>query len=80
MAKGDLAASPEQVIENIVRYQVALHDNERGAKLRGLMSRVHTWYAIRPDGEQWLFAPSKFVGYVDNCKIPTDLTGDSYFT
>ena len=66
MAKGDLAASPEQVIKNVVRYQVALHDKERGAKLRGLMSRVHAWYAIRPDGEQWLFAPSKFVGYVDN--------------
>ena len=66
MARSDLVASPEQVIENILRYQVALDDEERGAKLRDLMSHVHAWYAVRPDGEEWLFAPSKFVGYVDN--------------
>ena len=66
MADSDLVAGPEQAIENIMRYQVALDDEERGAKLRGLMSRVHIWYAFRPDGEQWFFAPSKFVGYVDN--------------
>lgn len=66
MADSDLVSNPEQVIENIMRYQVALDDEERGEKLRGLMSRVHAWYAVRPDGERWLFAPSKFVGYVDN--------------
>ena len=66
MADSDLVASPDQAIENILRYQVALEDEQRGVKLRGLMSRVHAWYAARPAGEQWLFAPSKFVGYVDN--------------
>ncbi len=61
-----LVASPEQAIENILRYQVALADEERGAELRSLMSRVHAWYAVRPDNGRWLFAPSKFVGYMDN--------------
>ncbi len=61
-----LVASPEQAIENILRYQVAIEDEQRGVQLRSLMSREHAWYAVRPDGERWLFAPSKFVGYVDN--------------
>ena len=61
-----LVTGPEQAIENILRYQIALDDEQRGAELRGLMSRVHAWYAVRPDGGRWLFGPSKFVGYVDN--------------
>ena len=66
MKNSVLVASPEQAIENILRYQVAIEDEQRGVELRDLMSRVHAWYAVRPDGERWLFAPSKFVGYVDN--------------
>ena len=72
MTDSILVASPEQAIENILRYQAALEDAQRGAKLRDLMSRVHAWYAVRADDGQWLFAPSKFVGYVDN-------TAASYF-
>lgn len=69
MTDSILVTSPEQAIENILRYQMALDDDERGAKLRDLMSRVHAWYAIRSDDGQWLFAPSKFVGYVDNSAV-----------
>ncbi len=61
-----LVSSPEQAVENILRYQMAIKDEQRGAELTSLMSQAHAWYAFRPEGERWLFAPSKFVGYVDN--------------
>ncbi len=64
-----LVTRPEQAIENILRYQVALDDERCGAELRDLMSRVHAWYAVRAEGGRWLFAPSKFVGYVDNTAV-----------
>ena len=66
MTDSVLVTRPEQAIENILRYQVALDDERWGAKLRDLMSRAHAWYAVRSEGERWLFAPSKWVGYVDN--------------
>lgn len=72
MTDSILVASPEQAIVNIVRYQLALDDDEWGTKLKDLMSRAHVWYAVRSDDGQWLFAPSKFVGYVDN-------TAEAYF-
>ena len=66
MSDNALVGSQDQAIGNILRYQAALEDGQRGARLRKLMSRVHAWYATRPDGGRWLFAPSKFVGYADN--------------
>ena len=66
MAGSALVTTRDQAIKNINRYQVALVDDGHGARLRGLMSRVHIWYAARTDGRNWLFAPSKFVGYANN--------------
>ena len=61
-----LVTDQDQAIENILRYQAELEDERFGARLRKLMSFVHAWYATRPAGGQWLFAPSKFVGYAGN--------------
>lgn len=59
----DLVDSPDQAVENILRYQTEVLA-EPG--LAGLMKRVHVWYAVRSNIETWLFAPSKFVGYAEN--------------
>lgn len=73
MAALNLVVDRDQAIANILRYQTELADRRRGASLRKLMSKVHVWYAARPDGERWLFAPSKFVGYSNN-------TAKAYFS
>ena len=55
-----------QVIENIRRYQTELDKGSNSAdELIGRMSSVLHWYAVEQDGK-WLFAPSKFIGYVNN--------------
>lgn len=61
-----LIANRDEALENILRYQTALEDDRRGTELGKLMSMVHVWYAARPRGAVWLFAPSKFVGYACN--------------
>lgn len=66
MSFGVLVTDRDQAIANILRYRAELDNARRGADLRKLMSRVHAWYAARPNGGQWHFAPSKFVGYPDN--------------
>ena len=54
----------DQAVVNISRYQTELNKNPR---LAALMKQVHAWYAVRSDDSAWLFAPSKFVGYAENC-------------
>ena len=66
MTEKTLIANQNEAIENILRYQTALEDDRRGTELKKLMSMVHVWYAARPRGNTWLFAPSKFVGYAGN--------------
>lgn len=61
-----LIANRNEAVENILRYQTALEDDRRGEELKKLMSMAHVWYAVRPPGRPWLFAPSKFVGYARN--------------
>ena len=72
MAGNTLIASRDEAVANIPRYRDALKDHRHGAALRKLMPMVHAWYAARPPGEQWLFAPSKFIGYAGN-------TAEGYF-
>ena len=72
MTDHSLVTRQDQAIENILRYQAELEDEHFGAELKRLMSFVHAWYATRLSGGQWLFAPSKFVGYTDN-------TAEAYF-
>ncbi|MCY4551809.1 MAG: DUF433 domain-containing protein [Defluviicoccus sp.] len=67
-----LVTNQDQAIRNIWQYQAELADERLGGELKRLMSYVHAWYAARPAGGQWLFAPSKFVGYADN-------TAEAYF-
>ena len=66
MAGKTLIANQNEAVENILRYQTALADDRLGEELKKLMSMVHVWYAVRPPGKRWLFAPSKFVGYAGN--------------
>ena len=65
----ELVSELVQVIENIRRYQTELDKGPGSArKLHiGLMKKTSHWYAVEPDADgRWLFAPSKFIGYVDN--------------
>lgn len=59
----ELVGSLDQAIENIHRYRSELRDEPR---LTDRIKQVHAWYAIRSNDEQWIFAPSKFVGYARN--------------
>ena len=55
-----------QVIENIRRYQTELDKGSDSAdELIERMRSAPHWYAVKSDG-RWLFAPSKFIGYVDD--------------
>ena len=60
-----LVESPAQAIENIRRYQTEI---KRGTRLSDTlverMTNVRTWYAVESGEGAWLFAPSKFIGYV----------------
>ena len=51
-----------EVIENIKRYQDDLAAN---SGLVARMSRHPAWYAVRGKQNQWLYGPSKFVGYAE---------------
>ena len=59
----DLIDNRDQAIMNISRYQTELRENPR---LAARMKQVHAWYAVCSDDSDWLFAPSKFVGYAEN--------------
>ena len=72
MTDNPLVTNPDHAIRNILRYQAEVEDERFGVKLIKLMSFVHAWYATRTVGGQWLFAPSKFIGYADN-------TAEAYF-
>lgn len=57
-----LIDSRAQAIENIRRYRTELGES---SELVRRMRNARHWYAIEEHG-QWLFAPSKFVGYENN--------------
>ncbi len=57
-----LVASLEEVVQNISRYQAEVRKEQL---LTARMKQVHVWYCDRSSAGDWLFAPSKFVGYAD---------------
>ena len=57
----ELVDSAAQAVENIRRYQAEI---EKSAALVGRMPYVRGWYAVESNDGTWLFAPSKFIGYV----------------
>lgn len=57
-----MVTSLQEVIENIDKYQNALHQN---AEIRRRVAMVWSWYAVRNEQSGWKFAPSKFIGYHD---------------
>lgn len=56
MPMSNLVSSVEQAITNIRTY------NASATKLAELMPYARAWYAVR-NGNDWLFGPSKFIGY-----------------
>jgi uncharacterized protein (DUF433 family) len=58
----NLVTDLAEVIENIKRYEGELAADSR---LVRRMSRHSAWYATRGKHGQWLFGPSKFVGYAN---------------
>ena len=65
-----LVDSAAQAVENIRRYQDEIR---KSAKLVRRMPYVRGWYAVESNDGTWLFAPSKFIGYVG-------LTAETYVT
>ena len=55
-----LVSNASHVETNIRAYQGEV---ERNAELAGRIRQHTAWYAIGADDGQWLFGPSKFVGY-----------------
>lgn len=53
-----------QAVDNIVRFQKEVLSNKKQNALVDTLSHFRAWYAIEHKG-QWIFAPSKFIGYVD---------------
>lgn len=57
----ELVTTPEEVAENIRRYNVALKND---ARLIERMPYARAWYALQTD-DGYLLAPSKVIGYKD---------------
>ncbi len=58
-----LVSRPSEVVANVRRFADELPGSPG---LQATLGYVHAWYALQLDGGQWIFAPSKFVGYRDN--------------
>lgn len=54
---------PEQVASNIRSFVRELRSD---AALQSALGHIHAWYALRVADGEWIFGPSKFVGYPDN--------------
>lgn len=56
----EVAKNPSAVVQNIKAYQSALGESEEMQR----RAKYHqSWYAVRDDVGNWVFGPSKFVGY-----------------
>ena len=55
-----IITTPAQARHNISRFAEEL---ESSVPLQGRLAYARAWYAIKGDGNQWVFGPSKFVGY-----------------
>lgn len=53
-----------QAVENIIRFQQEVLLNKKQNALVDTISHFRAWYAVEENG-QWIFAPSKFIGYVN---------------
>ncbi len=57
-----VVASYEEAAANIQTYQAALDGH---AQLAARIKQHPAWYAIKAESGEWLFGPSKFIGYAD---------------
>ncbi len=55
-----LVTRVEEAIQGIERYQLELSSNP---KIQDRMSYARAWYAHQRDNGDWIFGPSKFIGY-----------------
>ena len=58
-----LASASSDAATNVVTYCKELRSNP---ELQSRVSYVRSWYALRDDAGNWIFGPSKFIGYRDN--------------
>jgi uncharacterized protein (DUF433 family) len=58
-----LVSSFEQVAKNIGAFA---DEVAKSPALQSRLGHVHVWYALRVEGGNWTFGPSKFVGYSNN--------------
>lgn len=57
-----LVSAFEHVVENILAYQRGVAEHP---ELAARIPKHPAWYAVRDKNGEWLFGPSKFVGYRD---------------
>ncbi|MCA8894841.1 MAG: DUF433 domain-containing protein [Amphiplicatus sp.] len=65
-----LVSTVEQAIDNIKRFACELSGSQ---VIESRLGYVQSWYAISLASGGWIFAPSKFVGYLEN-------TAEKYLT
>lgn len=61
--KKKIVTSIDDVAANIITYQSEI------ARFKGIQSRIsqhRSWFAIKDEKENWIFGPSKFIGYSGN--------------
>lgn len=58
-----LISSSGEVASNVRRF---VEEISKSHGLQSKLGHVHAWYAVPLAGGDWMFGPSKFVGYVDN--------------
>ncbi|MEQ8652416.1 MAG: hypothetical protein RIC87_08130 [Kiloniellales bacterium] len=61
----ELVTNKNQVIQNIVRFNEEIITAPMDSILVSRLSQFISWYAIDQFGEDPLFGPSKFIGYVN---------------
>ncbi|MBI0165774.1 MULTISPECIES: hypothetical protein [Snodgrassella] len=52
-----------QAIENIEKFQSELNKKNKKNKLVATLGQFSKWFAFKSESGQWIFGPSKFIGY-----------------
>jgi hypothetical protein len=55
-----VASNPQNVLANIARFRKEVEQNKA---LQKRLAYARAWYACQDETGEWLFGPSKFVGY-----------------
>ena len=57
-----IVTTPAQAMSNIRRFEPEIQNSP---ELKARLAYARAWYALKDEHGQWLFGPSKFIGYQD---------------